>query len=302
MILPSLVLPSYFNFTSTQAGIDSPEQCLDINHYKSYPWPVVYEYNSRGYRDTEWPQDLSNAIWCFGDSFTVGLGSTHSHIWPQQLQKQTGIRTINIGMNGASNNWIARKICEFSESDIRPRAIAIHWSYLHRRETNAWALEPIVDRLWQKFYSQIRDSAWPECKHFRGFELLPDFIKQEITTQHLDPVRDYWFRYDYEKTVDEDRMMEFDVDATPEQDVDNLLDAIHSVEQLGLPVIHSFIPNYAPDYATQTRIEQYCLQQGYRVVTDLRILDRARDGHHYDILTAQWVAMQVMSQMTSSKI
>jgi hypothetical protein len=293
MILPSFVLPSYFNLTATQTGMDNPKECINIDHYKSYPWPVVYEYNSRGYRDEEWPEDLDNAIWCFGDSFTVGLGSPRSHTWAQQLQKQSGIRTINIGMNGASNNWIARKIHEFSEANVCPRAVAVHWSYLHRRETASWALEPLIDQHWQKFYNQIRDDSWPKCKHFQDFELLPNFIKQEITTQHLDLEREYWFRYDYEKTLDEERMLGFDVDATPEQDVDNLLDAIRGVEQLGLAVIHSFIPNYAPDYATQTQIEQYCSQQEYRVVTDLRTLDQARDGYHYDILTAQWLAHEL---------
>lgn len=297
MILPSFVLPPYQNLTETQTGIDSPEQCVDIDHYNSYPWPIVYKYNSRGYRDAEWPDDLDNAIWCFGDSFTVGLGSAHLHTWTQQLQKQSGVRTINIGMNGASNNWISRKIREFSAVNIRPRAVAVHWSYLHRRETNSWALEPLVDQWWQKFYNDISDQSWPKCEHFRDFELLPNAVKQEIKTQHLDLERDHWARLDYEKTADCDRREEFDIDATPEQDVDNLLHAINSVEQLGLPVIHSFIPDYAPDYATQTRIEQYCLQQGYRVVTDLRILDRARDGHHYDILTAQWLANEMMQQL-----
>jgi hypothetical protein len=297
MILPNFVLPTYRNLTATQTGIDSPEQCVDIDHYKSYSWPVVYKYNSRGYRDAEWPDDLDNAIWCFGDSFTVGLGSSHPHTWVQQLQKQSGIRTINIGMNGASNNWIARKIRELSAVNIRPRAIAIHWSYLHRRESESWVLGPLVDRCWQKFYNNIRDQSWPKCEHFHDFELLPNAIKQEIKTRHLDLEREYWFRYDYEKTLDEERMMEFDVDATPEQDVDNLLHAIRGVEQLGLPMIHSFIPDYAPDLATQTQIEQYCLKQGYSVVTDLRTLDRARDGHHYDILTAQWLANELVQQL-----
>jgi len=297
MILPSFVLPTYSNLTATQTGIDSPEQCVDIDHYRSYPWPVVYKYNSRGYRDAEWPENLDQAIWCFGDSFTVGLGSVHAHTWTQQLQKQSGTRTINIGMNGASNNWIARKIQEFAAADIHPRAVAIHWSYLHRRESESWALESLVDQCWQKFYNNIRDDSWPRCEHFRNFELLPNAIKQEIKTQHLDPEREYWSRYDCEKTLDEVRMLEFDVDATPEQDVDNLLDAIHSVEQLGLPVMHSFIPNYAPNLATQTQIEQYCSQQGYCVVADLRILDRARDGHHYDILTAQWLAHELVQKL-----
>jgi hypothetical protein len=297
VILPSFVLPTYCNLTATQIGIDSPEQCIDIKHYNSYPWPVVYQYNSRGYRDLEWPEDINDAVWCFGDSFTVGLGSTYLHTWTQQLQKQSMIRTVNIGMNGGSNNWIARKIHEFAEANIFPRAVVVHWSYLHRREIQSCALEPLIDQCWQKFYNNIRDKSWPSCVHFQDFKLLPDNIKQEIKMVHLDLKREYWFRDDYEKTLDEQRMMEFDFDSTPEQDIKNLLDAIHSVEKLGLLLIHSFIPNYTPDYATQIKIEQHCVQQGFRTVTNLHSLDRARDGHHYDILTAQWLAQQIMMKL-----
>ena len=85
-------------------------------------------------------------------------------------------------------------------------------------------------------------------------------------------------------------MQEFDVMATPQQDVQNLITAIDQVEQLGLLVVHSFIPGFAPDYEIQEQIQNHCQQHGYRVVCDLKRLDRARDGHHYDILTARWLA------------
>ena len=158
MKLPSFVLPSYCNSRVTQAGMDSLEHCLDPKHFVAYSAPVHYDYNSRGYRDNEWPLDLEGAIWCFGDSFTVGLGSAWDRTWCQQLQNLTNIRTINISMNGASNDWILRKVQEMSR-EIRPRAVVLHWSYLHRRETQSWQLETLVDQNWQRFYSQIKDAG-----------------------------------------------------------------------------------------------------------------------------------------------
>ena len=292
MMLPSFVLPSYCNTVAGYTGMDSPEQCFDPVHFAAYPKPILYQYNSRGYRDREWPPAPQHAVWCFGDSFTVGLGSAYSHTWCQQLEQVSNIRTVNISMNGASNDWIVRKVQEMSQ-EIRPRAVVLHWTYLHRRETQSWDIEHLVDQNWQQFYSQIKDSSWPRCDHFRQFGQLPQHIQQEILDQHVDPERDYWFRTDYEKTIDEHRMQEFDVMATPEQDVQNLITAIDQVEQLGLLVVHSFIPGFAPDSATQEQIQTHCQQHGYRVVCDLKRLDRARDGHHYDILTARWLADQV---------
>jgi hypothetical protein len=292
MILPSFVLPTYRNTVATQMGLDRSDQCFDPDHFAAYPVPVVYEYNSRGYRDQEWPQDLDSAVWCFGDSFTVGLGSAVQHTWWHQLTQLSHHRVINISMNGASNDWIARKVTEMS-LEVRPRAVAIHWSYLHRRESQSCELEPMVDQLWCKFYQLIKDPGWPQCDHFREFNQLPQYIQQEILEQHVDLERDYWFRSDYKKIIDEHRMQEFDVNATPQQDMDNLIQAMDQVESLGLNVIHSFVPGFAPNDAIQNKIQQHARSRGRNVVCDLKRLDRARDGHHYDILTARWLAAQI---------
>ena len=75
MILPDFTISSKINQNWAYSGMDSPDLCLDSKHFKSYPYSVSYQYNSRGYRDHEWPDDLQNAVWCIGDSFTVGIGS-----------------------------------------------------------------------------------------------------------------------------------------------------------------------------------------------------------------------------------
>ena len=127
------VLTETANAFEVNCGIDSLEHCKDIAHYKMYSKSVIYSYNSFGYRDEEWPKDLTDSIWCVGDSFTVGLGQPYDETWVNLISKQTGKRTINISMNGASNDWISRRVQSIIDS-FNPRVILIQWSYCHRRE------------------------------------------------------------------------------------------------------------------------------------------------------------------------
>lgn len=78
--------------------------------------------------------DLQESVWCLGDSFTVGLGQPWEQTWPQILQKKIKRRTINVSMDGASNDWIARRALQII-SEVAPRHIVIVWSYTHRRES-----------------------------------------------------------------------------------------------------------------------------------------------------------------------
>jgi hypothetical protein len=118
--------------------LDHINECLDKDHFLSYPHKITYCYNSRGFRDQEWPvseSELKNAIWCVGDSFTVGLGSPLLHTWPSRLAELSNRRTINVSMDGASNEWIARTAQSIVNS-ICPMHMVIMWSYTHRRELN----------------------------------------------------------------------------------------------------------------------------------------------------------------------
>ena len=135
MILPELFLPQTANQHWSESGLDSANNCFDPRHFTTYPWPVEYCYNSRGFRDKEWPNDLANAVWCIGDSFTVGIGVPWLHTWPQVIEQKTKHRTVNISMDGASNAWIARQ-ARLILNNIQPRLCVIQWSFLHRTENN----------------------------------------------------------------------------------------------------------------------------------------------------------------------
>jgi hypothetical protein len=136
MILPEFILTSRQHQIWTESGIDSISKCKDPVHFKNYPYKLEYHYNSRGFRDAEWPEslkELQDSIWCVGDSFTVGLGSPLTHTWPNILQSKTNKRCINVSMDGASNKWIARKVIEIINK-IQPKIIVIQWSYIQRDE------------------------------------------------------------------------------------------------------------------------------------------------------------------------
>ena len=135
-VLPDLVLRRRQHQVWTHSGIDSPEHCVDLDHFLAYPWPIEYRYNSRGFRDAEWPdsvQELQQAVWCLGDSFTAGIGVPIEHTWFQCLERQLAQRCINISLDGASNDWIARRGSEILNT-VQPRAMVVHWSYVERRE------------------------------------------------------------------------------------------------------------------------------------------------------------------------
>ena len=120
---------------STTSGIDSLDKCLNRQHYLSYHKKISYRYNSRGFRDDEWPDDLSDVIWCVGDSFTVGIGQPFEETWPHLLQQKTGKRCLNVGENGCANDTIAMRIQEIYRL-YNPKLIVVMWSYLSRRYVN----------------------------------------------------------------------------------------------------------------------------------------------------------------------
>jgi len=119
----------------TSSGLDTLKHCLNKNYFKNYPYNVSYSYNSRGFRDSEWPNDINKCIWGLGDSFTVGAGAPIEHNWTSILSKIINQPIINCGLDGASNDWIADRALELL-AEICPPTIIIQWSYLHRRLIN----------------------------------------------------------------------------------------------------------------------------------------------------------------------
>lgn len=277
MILPDFVIPSHADQHWTSSGIDSLEFCKDKNHFKNYSHTIEYNYNSRGYRDAEWPttlEQLKKSVWCVGDSFTVGIGSPWTHTWPYLLQQASGIRTINVSMNGASNDWMARK-CQKILKEIQPEFLVIQWSYISRREKD------VLAKSWLEFYNLIRGQDWPDCD-WQHQDQLPQHIQQEIELLHGG-----WKPPNYS---DED-LREWTSRATLDQDAENLLQAVDLVHESNQStcIVHSFIPGFGlglPSGYIESKI------QG-SVLPEIQRLDYARDSHHYDIKTSRAFVQQL---------
>jgi hypothetical protein len=143
----SLQLLYLMNESLQYSGMDFLKRCHDKNHFENYTKNISYYYNSRGFRDAEWPTEgkLKDCIWCLGDSFTVGMGQPIEETWANVLQQKTNTRTINISMDGASNTWIARK-AKYILNEISPTTIVIQWSYTSRRELDDASLPDIKRR------------------------------------------------------------------------------------------------------------------------------------------------------------
>jgi len=282
MILPDFVIPSRVDQCWSTTGIDCEDQCLDREHYRSYPYQVEYRYNNRGYRDQSWPDslsELSKAIWCVGDSFTVGLGSPREHTWSYILQQSIGTRTVNVSMDGASNDWISRKSIDILKQ-IQPKLMIIQWSYVNRREEN---LQTILDQHWQNFYNSIRDDSWPSCTR-QNRHTLPQKIQDEIDSVHGgwndSCMQDEWRRLRGGNCTDE-------------EDIENILHNIYQVlesNDCNTKIIHTFIPNFVPKSfkgVVESKVKGL-------VIPEIKVLDLARDGHHYDILTSQSLVNQIL--------
>lgn len=282
MILPDFVLPSRVNQCWEYSGMDSIDECKDKKHFEQYPHTISYQYNSRGFRDQEWPnsvEELKDAIWCVGDSFTVGVASPLEHTWPWLLQNQTGRRVINVSMDGASNNWIARRTA-LIQKEIAPKNIVVMWSYISRREHENTKLDDEQRRLHLINSSDFEDILdLKQCinsiKNNNVIQLsIPSYLPFLDTQSRWNSLRGPQWPVTVPTTVDE-------LLALPESIQYELKNRFNKWAEFELLIGLK---------SGQVLIEKNIIQ--------VNNLDRARDGHHFDIITAQWVVEQISMALT----
>ena len=281
MILPDLILPSRVNQTWYYSGMDSLELCLDKKHFASYPHDITYQYNSRGFRDAEWPdtlEELKNAIWCVGDSFTVGIGSPLEYTWTYQVSQKLNTRTINVSMDGASNNWIARCV-NLIQKEIDPKNIIVMWSYAHRRELENQNLNSEQRRLHFDKSNILEDlhnleSCMAMITHSKIIQLaIPGYT----------PIADYQSVWQNIRGVDWPELMPSTLN-----------------ELLALPkfVQTELKKKFKLWTELQQSMEPQLLQSDLeKNFIKVNRLDLARDAHHFDLITSQWVADQIMPRL-----
>lgn len=286
--LPDFALPSRINKTWDFSGTDSEEQCMDQEYFNNYPHEVEYCYNSRGFRDEEWPistRDLKQCVWCVGDSFTVGIGAPREHTWPYLLEQQLGRRCINVSLDGASNDWILRKIKRIIEV-VGPETIVVQWSFLTRSEDPN---EDLVDEQRRRPYSF---GGWLD-QFYRFYEILQEVEKIQhntkiihslIPNQGCEPhlltnlIQESWNTIAGPSWPSAPQSFT-ELKSMPEQvqlELKNQFDGVCTEIELFLNI---------KDWLTKNNLIEY------------EMIDMARDSHHYDIKTASTVAGLVLQQI-----
>lgn len=132
-IKTALTIPYYSDMTCEFLGLDSAEHCIDSEHFNNYPDKITYQFNELGFRDCSYTHYKGNEILAIGDSFTLGLGVNIEQTWTSMLAKILDYPVRNFSLNGASNDWMARKISQLL-TFFQPRAVIVHYSFSHRRE------------------------------------------------------------------------------------------------------------------------------------------------------------------------
>lgn len=269
---------------------DTPSTCLNRKHFKTYPHKVNYTFNSRGYRDNEWPdsaKELTEAFWCIGDSSVMGVGAPISHSWPVVLSEMTNKRCINISMLGASNEWIARQVNKLLDQ-LEVDTVVICWSYVHRREQ---ALQHALEDLWETFYASVKDATWPVVG-FKEFDTLPDNIKLEIKQQH-----DFvGFRVE-SHLMDEHRILG---GVCVDEEL-NLILTLKLIQEIELrkgntKILHTFVPNFI-NKEYHSKFAQMFERITSQSVLEIKKIDFARDYHHFDIKTSRQFAKQIVGRL-----
>ena len=283
MILPDFVLHSRVNARWDYSGMDSIEVCFDKKHFKNYPYKVNYVYNSRGFRGAEWPtsiDELRNAIWCIGDSFTVGLGSPLEHTWPYLLEQRTGRRCINVSLDGASNEWMARKTQSIIE-EINPTDIVIMWSYTHRREKKDDSLSDEDRRTHIETFNSLENAVnFKSCigsllhSNITHIVIPNAYNSQNFLINHINiiyhNVRDKKWPHCIFSRADLLNLPPY------------ILDELKFTFKVYNELMECFDVIEVLDYCNRV----YKIKQ-------VPQLDYARDFHHFDKLTSQWLIEQI---------
>jgi hypothetical protein len=294
-LLPSFNLKSKQNLVTDYLYPDEP----GVEQYNfKFPYKVNYQFNSRGYRDSEWPNSLDqlkSAVWCLGDSATTGIGSPWQHTWPQMLSQAWNQRTINVSLIAAGNDFIERKCIELLDQ-IGPEYIVICWSFLWRRDM------PEPDKIafvtketqknWNDFWNTIRAPHWPDCHSFADIKNLDPKLQQEILGLYQHPV----IEIDDEMCLnyfDIEKNLKSAASRSTQEEVEYFMNKINNIKQhqQSTKIFHMFVPEFASaDEAMLIKQNFSNLEIPFYVIQQI---DHARDGSHWDIKTSESIVNEL---------
>ena len=100
-------------------------------HYNNYPDDINYNFNNRGFRDTDWPEDLQNSVWCVGDSHTMGTGIKEEDMYSNLIKRKYNINVVNVSFYAANNIWLSCAAVDILKQ-VSPKYLVIGWTHFDK--------------------------------------------------------------------------------------------------------------------------------------------------------------------------
>jgi len=248
---------------------DQPESCNS-----NWTTPIEYIFNSRGFRDREWPSDLSNVVWFVGGSELLGTGVAYQHAPPRVVESLTQRRCIDISIQRASNNWIARQVHNILDSDVSPKNIVIQWSF-----TTRWELDKqqAQDQELEWLYQAIRLENWPkQIKSFSDYKKLSKEIQDAVAQD------DYFQKICKMTGAEESGQIHYKQDLLFDwAGAKHTLDLVKQIEQKKnfTQIVYTFVPKFAePD--ERDFVYNELDKIGATYIPEYDQIDLARDNSH----------------------
>ena len=217
---------------------------MEMNYYYSNPlsnenwynisddWNVEFQTRSLSPEDTISPSD--KIVLCVGDSFTFGDGMYYKDTWSAHLQRTVykNYKVINIGMRGASNDFITTLLSKWcSRYGDQIEQVIIGFSFHHRKlyynegKANNINLHDIKSNNIPSWYVNVRDSLI-KLSNYHNDEA--NFQKNVLLTKGLGKLYDfkiYW--WDIEEHAGDAELNPDRLTANPELVSDNDFVYIH---------------------------------------------------------------------------
>lgn len=257
--------------------------CLDKKHFDNWSLPISYDFNSRGFRDVEWPETgLDQAVWCIGDSFTEGMGSPVEHSWPWLLQQRLQKRTVNVSFDGASNAWIARRTKSIAKH-IKPKNIVVQWTYLFRDE------DPDITKTDEDRRISLHNIQNPNWSETECIKRLTPVIQElsQYSTNILHSFIPDFARFKSNWTT----LGGADWPAMP-------------VSMAEFDQLPKNVCNDLENFNLYEQYQAWCqlLDTMQNWIEPFDILDFGRDGHHYGLITAQQFVLAVNNRLQQRSV
>lgn len=255
------------NFQADWFATDQPESADP-----AWTTPIRYDFNSRGFRDHEWPHDLQGVTWCIGDSELMGTGVAHEQSTPAHMTRLLGQPVLNISIIRASNDWIARQ-CHYILQALPTATVLLQWSFTTRSELT---LDQAKDHELLGLYRSLRDPTWPELKGWSDLANLDQSLQEEIK---CDP---YYKKIAAMTGPQETGQIHYRKELLLDlAGARRLLDLIRDLETIkySAKIIHAFVPRFA-ECQEREWIYQQLDSLGLSYIPEYQPLDLGRDRQH----------------------